>query len=116
MTNTTIYYYIFSPLQTHLSLKNPQSAGFPCLPAAHSSCKINIEGAKSETSLRLIELRKKNNLSQRDFTHKLQLVGYDIDKNVITRIEINKRYVTDIELQAFSKVLDTTYNYLINGK
>ena len=73
-------------------------------------------GEKNLISQRLIELRKKNNLSQRDFAHKLQLAGYDIDKNVITRIETNKRYVTDIELQAFSKVLDTTYNYLINGK
>ncbi len=37
--------------------------------------------------------------SQRDFAHKLLLSGYDMDKNVITRIETNKRYVTNIELQ-----------------
>ena len=44
------------------------------------------------------------------------LIGYDIDKNVITRIETNKRYVTDIELQAFCEVLGVTYDELINGK
>ena len=71
---------------------------------------------KNLISQRLTELRKKHNLSQRDLAHKLQLAGYDIDKNVITRIETNKRYVTDIELQAFCKVLDTTYNHLINGE
>ena len=39
-----------------------------------------------------------------------------MDKNVITRIETNKRYVTDIELKAFCEVLDVTYDELIDGK
>lgn len=72
-------------------------------------------GEKNLIAKRLIELRERHNLSQRDLAHKLQLEGYEIDKNVITRIETNKRYVTDIELQAFVKVFDTTYEYLING-
>lgn len=55
-------------------------------------------------------------LSQRDLAHKLQLAGYDMDKNVITRIETNKRYVTDIELRTLSKVLDVSYMFLIDGK
>ena len=67
-------------------------------------------------SSRLIELRKQQNLSQRDLAHKLQLAGYDMDKNVITRIETNKRYVTDIELRAFSEVLGVSYAFLIDGK
>ena len=46
----------------------------------------------------------------------MQLAGYDIDKNVITRIETNKRYVTDIELKAFCELFDVTYDYLIDGK
>lgn len=73
-------------------------------------------GEKNLISQRLIELRKEHSLSQRDLAHKLQLAGYDIDKNVITRIETNKRYVTDIELRAFAEVLDTTYDHLIDGK
>ena len=36
-----------------------------------------------------------------------------MDKNVITRIETNKRYVTDIELKALCEVLDATYDELI---
>lgn len=76
----------------------------------------STNGQKNLISQRLIELRRANNLSQRDLAHKLQLAGYDIDKNVITRIETNKRYVTDIELQAFAKVLNTTYDFLIDGK
>lgn len=76
----------------------------------------STNGQKNLISQRLIELRRANNLSQRDLAHKLQLAGYDIDKNVITRIETNKRYVTDIELQAFAEVLNTTYDFLIDGK
>ena len=72
-------------------------------------------GEKNLVSSRLIELRRQQNLSQRDLAHKLQLSGYDMDKNVITRIETNKRYVTDIELRALSQVLDVSYAYLIDG-
>jgi transcriptional regulator with XRE-family HTH domain len=73
-------------------------------------------GEKNLVSSRLIDLRKQQNLSQRDLAHKLQLAGYDMDKNVITRIETNKRYVTDIELRALSQVLGVSYAYLIDGK
>lgn len=73
-------------------------------------------GEKNLVSSRLIELRRQQGLSQRDLAHKLQLAGYDMDKNVITRIETNKRYVTDIELRALSQVLGVSYAYLIDGK
>ncbi|NBI85567.1 helix-turn-helix domain-containing protein [Parablautia muri] len=75
-----------------------------------------ISGEKNLISSRLIELRKQQNLSQRDLAHKLQLAGYDMDKNVITRIETNKRYVTDIELRALSEVLGVSYAFLIDGE
>ena len=73
-------------------------------------------GEKNLISSNLIARRKKHNYSQRLLAYQLQLKGYDIDKNVITRIETNKRYVTDIELQAFCEVLGVTYDELINGK
>jgi transcriptional regulator with XRE-family HTH domain len=73
-------------------------------------------GKKNLIGERLIELRREHKLSQRDLSHKLQLAGYDMDKNVITRIETDKRYVTDIEIKAFSEVFDVSYNYLIDGK
>ena len=73
-------------------------------------------GEKNLISSRLIELRKQQNLSQRDLARRLQLAGYDMDKNVITRIETNKRYVTDIELWALSEVLGVSYAFLIDGK
>lgn len=39
-----------------------------------------------------------------------------MDKNVITRIETNRRYVTDIELKAFCEVFGVSYEDLIDGK
>ncbi|MGN0325309.1 MAG: helix-turn-helix domain-containing protein [Lachnospiraceae bacterium] len=73
-------------------------------------------GEKNLISQRLIALRKAHNLSQRDLSQKLQLAGYDMDKNVITRIETNKRYVTDIEIRAFAHVFGVSCDYLIDGK
>ena len=73
-------------------------------------------GEKNLISANLIELRKRRNYSQRLLAYKLQLKGYDMDKHVITRIETNKRYVTDIELKALCEVLEVTYDELIDGK
>lgn len=44
-------------------------------------------------------------ISQREFAEQLQLVGLDVDKNAIQRIECGKRFVTDIELQYLAKAL-----------
>lgn len=50
--------------------------------------------------------------SQRQLAEKLQLVGIDIDKNAIQRIECGKRFITDIEIVAFCKVFNITPNEL----
>ena len=39
-----------------------------------------------------------------------------MDKNVITRIETNKHYVTDVELKALTEILNVSYEYLIEEK
>ena len=76
-------------------------------------------GEKNLIGKRLIELRRQHHMSQRLLAYKLQLRGYDMDKNVITRIETNKRFVTDvtdIELKALTEIFDVSYEYLIEGK
>lgn len=77
--------------------------------------KLNSDNQKNLISERLIMLRNLHHLSQRDLAHKLQLEGYDIDKNVITRIETNKRYVKDYEIKAFAQLFNVSYDYLIDG-
>lgn len=71
------------------------------------------DGRKNLISNRLKALRKEHGMSQRDLATRLQLKGYDMDKNVVTRIETNKRYVTDIELTALCEVLDIDFSELI---
>ena len=72
-------------------------------------------GEKNLVGPRLKALRERDHLSQRDLAHQLQLIGMDMDKNVITRIETNKRYVTDLELRAIAKIFKVSYEYLIDG-
>ncbi|MCD8377168.1 MAG: helix-turn-helix domain-containing protein [Candidatus Gastranaerophilales bacterium] len=73
-------------------------------------------GHKNLISNRLIELRKKRGLSQRALAYQLQLIGVDVDKNVITRLETDKRHVTDIELRALCRVLHVSYEDLIEDQ
>lgn len=73
-------------------------------------------GEKNLIGARLKLLRSSNRLSQRGLARQLQLIGLDMDKNVITRIETNKRYVTDLELRGLKQIFNVTYDYLIDGK
>lgn len=57
--------------------------------------------------------RKKLKISQRELADRLQLTGLDVDKNAIQRIECGKRFVTDIEIIALSKVLKCSYAELL---
>lgn len=57
--------------------------------------------------------RKELGISQRALADQMQLVGIDIDKNAIQRIECGKRFVTDIEIVAFAKVFNRSYNDLL---
>ncbi|MBQ6936827.1 MAG: helix-turn-helix transcriptional regulator [Clostridia bacterium] len=52
-------------------------------------------------------------ISQRELAEKLQLVGLDIDKNAIQRIECGKRFVTDIEIIGFTKVFNISFEDLL---
>lgn len=57
--------------------------------------------------------RKKMKISQRELADRLQLVGLDVDKNAIQRIECGKRFVTDIELVYLSSVLNVSLDELL---
>ena len=70
-------------------------------------------GEKNLISQRLIELRRQHNMSQRLLAYQLQLNGYDMDKNVITRIETQQRYVTDIEIKALCDLFNVSFEDLI---
>ena len=69
----------------------------------------NISGRK----IKEYRLKMEGNVSQNDFAAMLQVNGLDVDKNAIQRIECGKRFVTDIELKAIARVLNVTYEDLL---
>lgn len=73
-------------------------------------------GKKNLIHQHLLQLRTERGLSQRDLSRQLQLAGYDMDKNVIHRIETNQRYVSDIEIKAFCEFFEVSYSHLLDGE
>jgi len=71
--------------------------------------KNNLCGEK----IRALRLGYPSKLSQRALADKMQLIGIDVDKNAIQRIECGKRFVTDIELKAFSQIFCVSLDDLI---
>lgn len=57
--------------------------------------------------------RKQQKKSQRQLADALQILGLDVDKNAVQRIEAGKRFVTDIEIVFLSKVLKVSVNDLL---
>ena len=74
----------------------------------------SIDGRNNLSGLQIAAYRKAMKKSQRELADALQLVGLDVDKNAIQRIESGKRFVTDIELVYFAKALNVTYEELLN--
>lgn len=71
------------------------------------------EGLNNICGKNIAKLRTDLKISQRGLADKMQLVGIDIDKNAIQRIECGKRFVTDIEIIAFAKVFKVTFEELL---
>jgi len=74
------------------------------------------EGGKNLISERLRAIREEKGISIRGMAKLLKEQGYEMDRNVVYRIEKNQRYVTDMEIKAFVEVLGVDYGYLIEGK
>ena len=62
--------------------------------------------------IRELRLGYPTKLSQRALADKMQLIGIDVDKNAVQRIESGKRFVTDIELKAFSEIFGVSTDEL----
>lgn len=71
------------------------------------------EGLNNVCGKNIARLRMNLKISQRALAEMMQLVGIDIDKNAIQRIECGKRFVTDIEIIAFAKIFKVTFDELL---
>ena len=74
----------------------------------------SAEGFNNLCGKNVARFRTELKISQRELAERMQLVGIDIDKNAIQRIECGKRFVTDIEIVAFSKVFQKDFSEKLN--
>ena len=72
------------------------------------------DGLNNICGKNITKFRTSLKISQRELADRMQLVGIDLDKNAIQRIECGKRFVTDIEIIAFSKIFNVTYDALLS--
>ncbi len=71
------------------------------------------DGRNNITGIKMKELLKALKISQRELSDRLQVVGLDIDKNAIQRIESGQRFVTDIEILTIAKCFNVTVSSLL---
>lgn len=64
-------------------------------------------------NVRRLRLAYPIKMSQKGLADKMQLIGIDVDKNAIQRIECGKRFVTDIELKALAEIFGVTLDQLV---
>ena len=70
------------------------------------------DGKNNVCGKNIAKFRMEMKLSQKKLSDRLQIAGLDVDKNAIQRMESGQRFITDIELQYLSKVLDKTMDEL----
>lgn len=71
-----------------------------------------LDGSNNMCGKKIPLLRAKMGLSQREVADRLQIMGIDIDKNAVQRIESGERFVTDIELKALSALFNVSMEEL----
>ena len=69
---------------------------------------LNIIGAKIKLA------RENKGYSQKQLSEKLELMAVYTCRGSISRIENGKRAITDIEIDAISKILDVSLDFLFD--
>ena len=70
------------------------------------------DGKNNVCGENIARYRKSMKMSQRALADKLQLVGLDVDKNAVQRMESGQRFITDIELVFLSQALEVSIHNL----
>ena len=71
------------------------------------------DGRNNIAGIKVAELRKNLRISQRELSDRLNVIGLDIDKNAVQRMESGQRFITDIELEYLAKVFGVTIEELL---
>ncbi len=70
--------------------------------------QLNITGS------RIKEARERKGYSQKQLSEKMELMAVYTCRGSISRIENGKRAITDIEIDAISKILEVSLDFLFN--
>lgn len=57
------------------------------------------------TGKNIKSIRIKSNITQEDLCARMQVLGYQISRSDISKLETGKRYISDYEVAGFAKVL-----------
>jgi transcriptional regulator with XRE-family HTH domain len=71
---------------------------------------------RNALGLQIRRLREEKNWSQSDFARELQLSGWDVERSIITKIELRRRCITDYELLLMLKTLGATLSSIKTPK
>lgn len=72
-------------------------------------------GRNNIVGVTVCKYRKQLHISQRELADRLQIIGLDIDKNAVQRMESGQRFITDIELVYLARVFNITIEELYDG-
>lgn len=78
--------------------------------------KKHIIGNKNLIGSRVEEIRKEKGIKQKDLLAQLQIYGLDMNSSSLSKLESQVRCVTDKELLAIAKILDTPVSDIIGEK
>ena len=68
-----------------------------------------------QIGINIRKIRKKRRLGQTDLVRLLQIEGCDMTRECLVKIERCVQHIQASQLQAIKKVLDTTFDVLIDG-
>lgn len=74
-----------------------------------------IQGNICGDKVRLARAMQKPPMTQEDLAREINLMGMDMTKLIISRIEKNQRHVCDAELKMLAKALGVTMEWLCSG-
>ena len=80
-----------------------------------ASKKFMIDGNICGDRVRLARAMHKPPMTQDDLAREINLMGMEITKLIISRIEKNQRHVCDGELKMLAKALGVTMEWLCSG-
>ena len=74
-----------------------------------------IQGNICGDRVRLARAMHKPPMTQDDLAREINLLGMDMTKLIVSRIEKNQRHVCDAELKMLAKALGVTMDWLTSG-